>query len=240
VVLALPKERGYRSPKRLLVSPETFSREGWIHTAQNSNESQSLSLKIRGSMAVRRDKLLYMVRLLSSLRLAPSPQGPVFGLISQMVKGDWTDILLPILDRLLAEDVRLIVLGNALDKNGSILRFFACRYVSKFSYLQECDGSWVGRVLRGSHVLLAPTSIKPGDSFLTQALGCGVIPVAHAQGLRGLVQEYEEISNTGYGFIFYASTPNAFLDSVRQSIDTFHQKELWESIVSRATLANSS
>jgi glycogen synthase len=52
------------------------------------------------------------------------------------------------------------------------------------------------------------------------------------------VQEYDEISNTGYGFFFYDATPNAFLDSVRQSIDIFQKQELWKSMVARALLTS--
>ncbi|ALJ56845.1 Glycogen synthase [Candidatus Xiphinematobacter sp. Idaho Grape] len=209
---------------------------------QSSNKGCSSSAKVRGIVG---DKFLCTTRLLSSLWLAPFPRGPVFTLISQMLGEDgWMNILLPVLDRFLAEDVRLIVLGDVRDKDGSTLRFIARRHVSKFSYLQEYDDSWANRVLRGSHALLAPTPIteeEPGSIFLTRALRYGAIPVASARrSLCRLVQEYDETSNTGYGFIFYDATPNAFLDSVRQSIEIFQKKKLWESMVARAILTSCS
>lgn len=232
-----------------VLSPEKAGKKldvqqkGKAGIAQRLSKDQPSSFKAHSAGVDQGDKFLCMAGLLSSLRLASFPQGPVFVLIGQIVRRDrWMDILLPILDRFLAEDVRLIILGSVRDKDGSTLRFVARKHVSKFSYLQEYDSLRVRHVIRGSHMLLAPAPLEElGGTLLTQALRCGTIPVAYAKrDLRRLVQEYDEISNTGYGFFFYDSTPNAFLDSIRQSIDIFHKNELWQSMVARAVLAGSS
>ena len=46
------------------------------------------------------------------LDLAPSPRGPVFGMVTRTVEAKGFDILMPVLDRLLADDVRLVILGK--------------------------------------------------------------------------------------------------------------------------------
>ena len=50
--------------------------------------------------------------LLEQLQLAPAPRGPVFGMVTRLVGAKGFDILMPVLDRLLADDVRLIILGK--------------------------------------------------------------------------------------------------------------------------------
>src|SRR4029077_19073899 len=50
--------------------------------------------------------------LLNGLRLNPEPRGPVFGMVTRVVSEKGFDILVPLLDRLLTDDVRLIILGG--------------------------------------------------------------------------------------------------------------------------------
>src|SRR5437016_273606 len=50
--------------------------------------------------------------LLKEMKLAPGPRGPVFGMVTRVVQEKGFEILVPLLDRLLWDDVRLIVLGE--------------------------------------------------------------------------------------------------------------------------------
>ena len=50
--------------------------------------------------------------LLNGLRLEPGPRGPVFGMVTRVVGEKGFDILVPVLDRLLTDDVRLVILGE--------------------------------------------------------------------------------------------------------------------------------
>src|SRR6184192_1887190 len=50
--------------------------------------------------------------LLDALGLASLPAGPVFGMVTRLVPEKGFDLLMPLLDRLLSDDVRLIILGD--------------------------------------------------------------------------------------------------------------------------------
>jgi starch synthase len=50
--------------------------------------------------------------LLDALGLAPAPAGPVFGMVTRLVPEKGFELLMPLLDRLLSDDVRLIILGE--------------------------------------------------------------------------------------------------------------------------------
>ena len=50
--------------------------------------------------------------LLKEMKLASAPRGPVFGMVTRVVQEKGFEILVPLLDRLLWDDVRLIILGE--------------------------------------------------------------------------------------------------------------------------------
>ncbi|PYJ40702.1 MAG: hypothetical protein DME86_11340, partial [Verrucomicrobia bacterium] len=50
--------------------------------------------------------------LLADLELAPAPRGPVFGMVARIVAEKGFGILTPLFDRMLSDDVRLIILGE--------------------------------------------------------------------------------------------------------------------------------
>src|SRR5947209_4994449 len=50
--------------------------------------------------------------LLNGLRLNPEPRGPVFGMVTRVVGEKGFDILVPVPDRILHNDVRLVILGE--------------------------------------------------------------------------------------------------------------------------------
>src|SRR5208282_2792122 len=50
--------------------------------------------------------------LLRELKLDPNPRGPVFCMVTRLAEQKGFDILIPLLDRLLADDVRLVILAE--------------------------------------------------------------------------------------------------------------------------------
>jgi len=57
-------------------------------------------------------KMICRALLLDALQLAPGPSGPVFGMVTRLVPEKGFELLMPLLDRLLSDDVRLIILGE--------------------------------------------------------------------------------------------------------------------------------
>jgi len=58
-------------------------------------------------------KMICRNALLADLGLAPAPRGPVFGMITRVVAEKGFGMLTPLFDRLLTDDVRLIILAKA-------------------------------------------------------------------------------------------------------------------------------
>lgn len=199
------------------------------------NPAQDRSIRATYSASDPKGKSLCSAELLSLLQLVPSPEGPIFAIDSQLVEESGFDILLPILDRFLTEDTRLIVLGPSPSKYETILRFTARKHISKFSYRIDRHESLTHQVLAGADILLLPSDMDLNGTSVTKALKYGVIPIAHAcSSLHQFIQDYDEANNTGLGFVFYDNSQEALLDSIWRALIIFGKKNLWKDMVARA------
>src|ERR1700730_13990092 len=77
--------------------------------------------------------------LLDELQLAPAPAGPVFGMVTRVVEEKGFEILMPALDRLLSDDVRLIILGEGDPAYETALAVAARKFPAKFAYQKNYD-----------------------------------------------------------------------------------------------------
>ncbi|PWU05868.1 MAG: hypothetical protein C5B47_08350 [Verrucomicrobia bacterium] len=170
--------------------------------------------------------------LLSSLHLTSSPKGPVITVISRLLTSEGVAMLLAILDRLLAEDVRIVVFGRSGGSDVA-LRVFAHRYRFKFAYLPESDESTLHQIFTGADIFLSPSDLELDGATLMKSLKYGIVPVIRAcSGFYQFVQDYEPANKSGTGFVFYENTPEAFLDGIRRALEIFQSKDQWTQLVS--------
>src|SRR5206468_12916146 len=77
--------------------------------------------------------------LLANMKLTPAPRGPVFGMVTRVVEEKGFEILVPVLDRLLWDDVRLIILGEGDPAYETALAVAARKFSTKFAYMKNYD-----------------------------------------------------------------------------------------------------
>jgi starch synthase len=173
--------------------------------------------------------------LLDALALAPAPAGPVFGMVTRLVPEKGFDLLMPLLDRLLSDDVRLIILGEGDPGYETALAIAARKYPSKFAYRRTYDEKLAHLIEAGADVTLIPSRIEPSGLSAMYSLKYGTLPVARATGgIQEIIEEYDPTLDIGYGFLCYENTPDAFWDSIKRAREIFHDKALWATLVERA------
>lgn len=173
--------------------------------------------------------------LLKKCRLREKPAGPVFAMISRVVEQKGFDLLLPCIDRLLADDTRLIILGRGDPAYEVPLTVLARKYAGKFFYQAEPTGAMTRTTLAGSDMLLAPSRIEPSGLMVMAALKYGVVPVARATGgLFHILQDYDPATDSGQSFLFYDYSPEALRDAIRRARTVFNETKVWSGLVKRA------
>ena len=173
--------------------------------------------------------------LLADLQLAPDPRGPVFGMVTRVVKEKGFAILTPLFDRLLSDDVRLIVLGEGDPAFETALAMASRRYPTRFAYRRHFDGRLAHLIEAGSDITLVPSRFEPGGLMAMYSLRYGALPVAHATGgIQEIVEDYDPTLDRGYGFLYYDYSAEAFWDAIKRAREIFNQRRIWLELMEQA------
>jgi starch synthase len=173
--------------------------------------------------------------LLNGLGLALLPVGPVFGMVTRVVQEKGFEILMPVLDRLLADDVRLIILGEGDPAYETGLAIAARKFPTKFAYRKDYDERTAHMIEAGMDISLIPSRFEPSGLSAMYSLKYGALPVARATGgIQEIIEDYDPTMDKGYGFLFYEYSSEAFWDAIKRVREIFRDLSLWESLMKRA------
>ncbi|MGH8093676.1 MAG: glycogen synthase [Chthoniobacterales bacterium] len=200
--------------------------------------------------------------LLDQLQLAPAPRGPVFGMVTRTVGAKGFDILMPVLDRLLADDVRLVILGKGDPAYETALAIAARKYADRLAYRPAYDEALAHLIEGGSDLTLIPSRVEPGAFSAMHSLKYGVLPIARAtRGVEQIIVDYDPagtwegpvrfdsashppadrgtqapptLGGSGYGFLFYEYGSEPFWDAIKRAKEIFADRAEWERLMKRA------
>ena len=177
--------------------------------------------------------------LLKELNLDKAPTGPVFSMVGRLAEQKGFAIFLPLLDRLLADDVRLIIMGEGETSFERDLLLAEKRHRGRFHFFRGYDERIAHLVNAGSDLMLAPSRFEPCGLTAMYGLKYGAIPVARATGgLHQIIQDYDPSTHQGTGFLFFDYAPEALWDAIGRAKKTFAQPETWREIMQQGMLAN--
>src|SRR5206468_11438409 len=151
------------------------------------------------------------------------------------------DLFMPLLDRLLSDDVRLIILGEGDAGYETALAIAARKYPTKFAYRSHYDEPLAHLIEAGSDIALIPSKIEPSGLSAMYSLKYGALPVARATGgIQEIIEDYDPSMDAGFGFLCYEKTPDAFWESIKRAREIFHDKTTWRTLVELAMAGDSS
>ncbi len=173
--------------------------------------------------------------LLADLGLAPAPRGPVFGMVTRLVGEKGFDILLPVLDRLLADDMRLVILGKGEPAYETALGVAVRKFPTRLAYRHDYDEALAHLIEGGSDIALIPSRVEPGGFSAMHSLRYGVLPVTRAsRGIEQIITDYDPAADSGHGFLFYKYGSEPFWDAIKRAREVFADRSEWERLMKRA------
>ena len=186
-----------------------------------------------------RGKQVCREALLKQMKLAPKPNGPVFGMVTRVVQEKGFEILVPLLDRLFWDDVRLIILGEGDPAYETALAVAARKFPTKFAYQKNYDQRLAHLIEAGMDISLIPSRFEPSGLSAMWNLKYGALPVARVTGgIREIIEDYDPTTDSGYGFLCYQYSSEAFWDAVKRAREIFRDQRLWTRLMRRAMARN--
>jgi starch synthase len=177
--------------------------------------------------------------LLKEIKLEPGPRGPVFGMVTRVVQEKGFEILVPLLDRLLWDDVRLIILGEGDPGYETGLAVAARKFPARFAYQKNYDAKLAHLIEAGMDISLIPSQVEPAGLSAMYNLNYGALPVARATGgIHEIIEDYDPTSDSGYGFLCYEHSSEAFWDAIKRGRQIFRDRQLWAKLMKRAMARN--
>ncbi|VAX19407.1 Glycogen synthase, ADP-glucose transglucosylase [hydrothermal vent metagenome] len=180
-------------------------------------------------------------KLLEELKLAPGPQ-PVLAMVTRLTGQKGIDLLLGCLDRLMRQDIKLVILGSGQRKYEKALRKIGSRYPGKASARVGFDSNLSHRIIAGSDIFLMPSRYEPCGLTQMYSLAYGAAPLVRATGgLNDTVTGFDPKTDSGNGFEFKEYTQDALYRKICEAIDYFNGRpEQWVKLIKRGMRENHS
>src|ERR1700730_30519 len=203
------------------------------------NPASDRLLPARYEAARLRGKQVCREALLKEMKLASAPRGPVFGMVTRVVQEKGFEILVPLLDRLLWDDVRLIILGEGDPAYETSLAIAARKFPARFAYQKNYDDKLAHLIEAGMDISLIPSQVEPAGLSAMYNLKYGALPVARATGgIHEIIEDYDSTGDNGYGFLCYEYSSAAFWDAIKRARQIFRDRRLWTKLMKRAMACN--
>ncbi len=171
--------------------------------------------------------------LQAELGLVEDPTALLAGVVSRLDRQKGLDLLLEVVDELIARGVQIALLGAGDPELGRAFQALADRYPGQVSVRLVFDPVLARRIYAGADVVLLPSRFEPCGLGQLIGLRYGAIPVVRRTGgLADTVQEWA--GGQGNGFLFDAPTPAALLEAMERALAVYRRPHEWRLLVRTA------
>ena len=161
-----------------------------------------------------------------------SDETAVIGVVSRFATQKGFDFIVDIMDRLVEEDVVMVMLGNGEEYYERLLVEMALRHPQHLRVKVKFDNVVAHKIEAGSDMFLMPSRYEPGGLNQIYSLKYGTIPIVRATG--GLDDTIDEQPNGGgNGFKFWGYDSGALLDAIHRALGVFRNKTEWTEMMKR-------
>lgn len=153
---------------------------------------------------------------------------PVLAMVSRLDKQKGLDLFMQILDRVLALNVGVVVLGSGGEEIQKGLAEVSRKRPGRLGLKLGFDEPLAHRIMAGADMFLIPSRYEPCGLTQMYALKYGTVPIVRATGgLDDTVVSFNPENGKGNGFKFRAYTGQAFLSAIERAIALFRNSRAW-------------
>ncbi len=174
--------------------------------------------------------------LLEELGLEPAGEyTPVISMVGRLTPQKGVDLVKYVLDEIMAEDVRMIVLGSGDKKYEDFFREAEWRYKGRLCSYIGYNGDLSHRIYAGSDLFLMPSLFEPCGISQMISMRYGTLPIVRETGgLRDTVIPYNEFTGEGNGFSFANYNAHEMLGVIRLAMGVWRNPDVRKRLIEQA------
>lgn len=177
--------------------------------------------------------------LQKDMGLPVSPDTPVIGMVSRLVKHKGLDLVKCVFEELLKADLQFVILGSGEWEFETFFYEMSQRYPDKVGLKLGFDANLAQKIYAGSDIFLMPSKSEPCGLAQLVALRYGTIPIVRETGgLNDTITDSE--SGTGNGFTFANYNAHEMENTVWRAIGGYADKAGWSVLRERAMKCDNS
>ena len=157
---------------------------------------------------------------------------PVVGIVSRFAAQKGFDLIAEIAERMIGENVRLVVLGNGEAKYEKLFLNLAARYKNKVGVRVAYDDALAHKIEGGADMFLMPSRYEPCGLNQIYSLRYGTVPIVRATGgLDDTIEDYHPSTGAGTGFKFSGFTGAELLETVLRALSVYANEAEWKKLM---------
>ncbi len=158
---------------------------------------------------------------------------PMIAMVTRLVSHKGLDLVQYVMNRLLQEQVQMVVLGSGDWVYENFFRNMQSRYPDKLCYCSGFVPELARKIYAGADIFLMPSKSEPCG--LSQMVACryGTLPVVRETG--GLKDSIRDCGDgEGYGFTFCTYNADDMYGAISRALGAYANKTDWPILVKRA------
>ena len=203
--------------------------EEWFNPKTDPHLFQNYDLNTREDKQYNKDELLRI------LGIKAADDIPVIAIISRLVGHKGIDLIAHCLDEIMAEDLRLVVLGMGEWRYEQMFEQLKYRYPGKASINVMFSDDLANKIYAGADIIIMPSRSEPCGIAQMIAMHYGTIPIVReVGGLKDTVKPFDRETGEGNGFVFANYNAHDMLHVIRQTVEFYKDKAGWDKLMINA------
>ncbi len=195
--------------------------------ATDKNVFENYSIDDMAGKAVNKQKLQ------ERLCLPVEPDVPLISMVTRLVSHKGLDLVQYVMERLLNEEVQVVILGSGDWVYENFFREMQAKYPEKFCYCSGFVPELARKIYAGSDIFLMPSKSEPCGLAQMVASRYGTLPIVRATGgLKDSIIDCGE--EGGFGFTFCTYNADDMYYAITRALGAYANKEDWPVLVNRA------
>lgn len=188
------------------------------------NPETDPALKVHFSAKDLEGKKACKLALQQEMGLDIRSDAPILAMVTRLAGHKGIDLLCYISQRLVQEDIQLVIVGTGEKQYEYALGVLAKENPGKVAVRLAFDPALASRVYAGADLYLMPSKSEPCGLSQLIAMRYGTVPVVAATGgLKDTVPPYDPETGEGRGFTFQSYNGEDFLDAIQRAVKMYYE-----------------